>query len=150
MILLDGVAEELGADLVTNILKHLLSGRTVIVATRFPNIAEQLNLPIFLLHNNTVAHTGTCDDLANQVGCQRVVDVWIEGLRYDLLRTLRSHIGVDEVRLIPTDQFDGQRLRVTLKSARYLPAFYDMVSQSDLVRIEELPASLNDVLAKLA
>lgn len=149
LILLDGVAEELGVPAVTRILTQLLPGRTVIVATRFPDVAERLELPILLLHNGSLAHTGTCEDIANEVGCARTVDVWIEGLRYDLLKALRKHVGVDEVRLIPTDRFDGQRLRVTLKSARYLPAFYDIVSQADLVRIQELPASLNDVLARL-
>src|SRR5690606_33998691 len=116
--------------------RHLFGGRTVIIATRFPEIAERLELPILLIHDGTLAHVGTCDDIANAVGCRRIVDIWIEGLRYDLLRNLRRHAGVEEVRLLPTDQFDGQRLRVTLKSSRYLPALYDMVSQAPLVRIE--------------
>ncbi|MEX0649969.1 MAG: ATP-binding cassette domain-containing protein [Candidatus Andersenbacteria bacterium] len=149
LVLLDGVAEELGVENVQHALHQLFSGRTVIVATRFPDIAERLELPILLMHRGTLAHTGTCNDIANAVGCRRTVDVWIEGLRYDLLRNMRRHAGVDEVRLLPTDQFDGQRLRVTLKSSRYLPALYDMVSQAPLVRIEELPASLTDILARL-
>jgi heme exporter protein A len=149
LILLDDTADQLGVPKIKTIMGTLMEGRTVIVATRFPDTAQELDLPVLLLHNGTLAHYGTCEDIASHVGCQRVIDVWVEGLRYDLLRALRKHAGVMEVRLLTTDQFDGQRLRITLRSSRYLPAVYDLISQADLVRVEELPPSLTEILAKL-
>ncbi len=128
---------------------NLFAHKTVIVATRSTKTAEHLELPILLLHAGQLAHFGTCDAIANSLGCPRIIDAWVEGLRYDLLRSLRAHSGVAEVRLLPTDRFDGQRVRITVKSARYLPGVYDLMSRAELVKVQELPASLSDVLAKM-
>lgn len=149
LVLLDDVADELGVEEIKDLLTGLLAGRTVIIATRFTNTAENLNLPILLLHNATLVHSGKRDDIANNLACPRVVDVWVEGLRYDLLRRLRHQPGILDVRLLPASSFAGQRLRITLQSARYLPLTYDLLSQAPLVKVEELPASLADILAKL-
>lgn len=149
LILLDDVADELGVQAVRVLLPALYAGRTVIVATRFAATAEALDLPIVLLHGGTLAHFGTCDEIASAVACPRTVDVWIEGLRYDVLRALRQHPGVVEVRLLTSSRFAGQRLRITLQSARYLPSLYDLVSQATLVKVQELPISLDDILARL-
>lgn len=149
LVLFDDTADELGVDELKGILHTLFTGRTVVIATRFVATAEALNLPILLLHNGTLVHSGTCDEIANSLSCPRIVDVWIEGLRYDLLRKLRQHSGVMDVRLLPSSRFSGQRLRVTLHSARYLPSLYDVISQAPLVKVQELPASLNDILTRL-
>lgn len=150
VILLDDVADVLGAEEVTRILVTLFAGRCVCVATRNAEIAERLALPIYLLHKSSLAHTGTRESIAHDTGVTRIVDAWVEGLRYDLLRKLRAHPGVLEVRLLPTDQFDGNRIRITLRNSRYLPSLYDVVSQASLVRIEELPPSLTDILKSLS
>lgn len=149
VILLDDIADQLGVSYLKNIISQLFKGRSVLVATRFTDTAELLDFPILLMHQASLAHFGTCDDLATNLGCPRIVDVWVEGLRYDLLRQLRSHAGVEEVRLLTADQFNGQRLRIKLRSSRYLPAIYDMVSQVDLVKISEIPPSLVDIIARL-
>jgi len=149
LILLDDVAEQLGVAHLAEIIPQLFSGRTVLVATRHATTAETLHLPLLLLHKGRLAHHGTIDEIAADLFCPRVVDVWIEGLRYDLLRQLRKHAGVIEARLIPTSSFSGQRLRITLHSARYLPSIYDLVSQTPLVRVEELPSSFYDIIKRL-
>ena len=149
LILLDDIADHLGVAVVKNIIRELFSGRTVIVATRFHATAEALDFPLMLLHNGHLAHYGTCSDIATTLGCNRTVDVWVEGLRYDLLRKIRAHKGVLEVRLLPTDQFDGQHLRIVVRSSRYLPSLYDLVSQSPLIKIDELPPSLADIMSRL-
>ena len=149
LILLDDVAEQLGGAPLAEIIPQLFSGRTVLVATRHATTAETLHLPLLLLHKGWLAHHGTIDEIAADLFCPRVVDVWIEGLRYDLLRQLRKHAGVIEARLIPTSSFSGQRLRITLHSARYLPSIYDLVSQTPLVRVEELPSSFYDIIKRL-
>jgi len=149
VILMDGVADELGVEFTKKTVATLFVGRSVLISTRFTYTAENLDYPILLMHGSELAQFGTCNDIASNVGCNRVVDVWIEGLKYDLLRRLRSHPGVAEVLLLPTDHFAGQKLRITLVSSRYLPAVYDMVSQTDLVKIHEQPPSLADILARL-
>lgn len=149
LILLDDVAEQLGPKHIAAIIPRLFAGRTVLVATRHAKTAQTLKLPLLLLHGGQLAHRGTIDEIAANLSCPRLVDVWIEGLRYDLLRQLRQHAGVIEARLIPTSSFAGQRLRITLRSARYLPSMYDLVSQAPLVRVEELPASLYDILGRI-
>lgn len=149
LILMDDTADQLGVEVVKKIISQLFSGRTVIVATRFHATAEALDFPLMLLHNGHLAHYGTCSDIAATLGCNRTVDVWVEGLRYDLLRRIRSHKGVLEVRLLPTDQFDGQHLRIVVRSSRYLPSLYDLVSQSPLIKIDELPPSLADIMNRL-
>jgi ABC-type multidrug transport system ATPase subunit len=150
VILLDDVADALGVKLVSDIIATLFQGRTCIVSTRFVGTAEALNLPILLLHGGSLAHTGTCDEIANTLACPRRLDVWVEGLRYDLLRKLRQHPGVGDVRLLPSSRFSGQKLRIQLHSARYLPSIYDLISQAPLVRVQELPASLADIIARLS
>lgn len=149
LILFDDTADELGIDELKGIMHTLFTGRTVVIATRFVATAEALSLPMLLLHGGSLVHSGTCDEIANSMACPRIVDVWIEGLRYDLLRKLRQHSGVIDVRLLPSSRFSGQRLRITLHSARYLPSLYDMISQAPLVKVQELPASLNDILSRL-
>lgn len=145
LVLLDDVADELGVTVMRQLLE-VLAGRTVIVATRFATTAEALDLPVVLLHEGRLAQVGTRDEIAMRVGCQRVIDVWVEGLRYDLLRTLKQHRGVVSVQLLPTSRFVGQRVRITLRSSRYLPSIYDELSQVPLVRVEELPPSLHDIV----
>lgn len=149
LVLLDDTADELGPPELLGILQSLFRGRTVVVATRFVATAETLNFPLLLLHGGSLVHTGTCEEIASELACPRIIDVWIEGLRYDLLRKLRQHSGVVDVRLLPSSRFSGQRLRVTLHSARYLPSLYDIISQAPLVRVQELPVSLADILSKL-
>lgn len=149
ILLLDDVADVLGAQEMKKVLSDTFAGRCVCVATRNPVIAEALELPILLLHDSSLAHTGSRESIAHEAGVTRVVDAWIEGMRYDLLRKLRAHPGVLEVRLLSCDQFDGNRIRITLRNSRYLPSLYDVVSQASLVRIEELPPSLTDILSTL-
>lgn len=149
LILLDDVADALGIKVMRDTLATLFAGRTCIISTRFVATAEALDLPILLLHNGTLVHTGTCDEIANSLACPRLLDVWVEGLRYDLLRKLRNHPGVNDVRLLPSSRFAGQKLRITLKSSRYLPSIYDAISQAPLVRVQELPPSLADIVARL-
>jgi len=149
LILLDDLTDQLGASYVAQLLPTIFSGRTVLIATRLAKAADNLQLPVLLLHQGSLSHQGTIDEIALDTSCPRVVDVWVEGLRYDLLRKLRKHAGVIEARLIPSNQFAGQRLRVTLHSSRYLPALYDLVSQAPLIQVEEIPPSLNDILPRL-
>ena len=149
VLLFDDIADILGLELFQHIVSSVCAGRTIIIATRAIHTAQALNMPILLLHDGTLAHYGTCEDIADNVACPRVVDVWLEGVEYSLLKRLRKHPGVTEVRLLASDQFAGQRLRITLHSSRYLPAMYDVVSQASLIKIEELPPSLADVLARI-
>ncbi|MBI4021926.1 MAG: ATP-binding cassette domain-containing protein [Candidatus Andersenbacteria bacterium] len=149
LVLLDDVADQLGADTLTALLPPLFSGRTLLVATRRYRTAERLGLPLLLLHRGTLTHFGTLEEVANELSCPRLIDVWIEGLRYDLLRSVRRHGGVLEARLIPSSQFSGQRLRITLRSVRYLPSLYDLISQAPIIQVRELPPSLQDIIARL-
>lgn len=149
VVLLDDVTDHLGVAEVQELLKTIFAGRTCLIATRHTAHAEALDLPIMLLHDGTMAYFGTRDEIANLVACERLLDVWVEGLRYDLLRTLKQHTGVLSVRLIPSSRFAGQRLRIALQSARYLPSLYNALSQASLVRVQELPPSLNDILNHL-
>jgi len=150
LVLLDDITNYFSVSYISDLLSDVFSGRTVIIATRSAKAADRLELPVLLLHNGTLSHQGPIDKIALDTACPRIVDVWVEGLRYDILRKLRSQVGVLEARLIPSDQFAGQRLRVVLRSARYLPAMYDLVSQTALVQVEEIPPSLNDVIRRLA
>jgi ABC-type multidrug transport system ATPase subunit len=150
LLLLDDVADELGVEYVKQLLSTVFVGRTGIISTRFAATAQALELPILLLHQSRLAHQGTAEDIAAAASLPRIVDVWLEGVRYDLLRQLRRHPGVTEVRLVPSDQYSGQRLRVWLRSSHYLPSLYDVVSQGTLIKIEELPPSLADLIARLA
>jgi len=149
LILLDDVVEVLGVTKVKQILSQLFSQRAALVTARMASQAEQLELPLMLMHQGTLARSGTLDEISAAVSTPRIVDVWIEGLRYDVLRKLRKHSGVVDAILLPTTNFSGQRLRVTLVSSRYLPALYDLVSQTPLIEVKEVPPSLNDVLGRL-
>ncbi len=149
LVLLDDTADQLGTKTMRNLLKTLFSGRTVIHTTRFASTAEKMKLPLLLIHKGTIAHHGTIDQISADLSCPRIVDIWIEGLRYDLLRKLRQHTGVVEARLIPSSRFSGQLLRVTLRSSRYMPAMYDLVSQAPLIKVTELPPSFSDIINRL-
>lgn len=149
LVLLDDVADQLGAEAVKRLLFEKFQNRTVIISTRFPAAAEELGLPILLLHGGTLACSGTCDEMALRVAIPRVLDAWIEGIRYDVFREIKKHPGVAQVLLIPDGRFNGQRLRITLKSARYMPSIYDLVSRVSVLRLEEVPAKLEDILARL-
>lgn len=149
VILLDNVAEDVGAAEVKRLLSTVFAGRTTIIATRLPATVEELELPLLLLHHGHLLHQGTCDEIASNIGCQRILDVWVEGIRYDLFRTLKRHTGVISVQLLPTSQFSGQKLRIIVRSGRYLPSVYDVLSQTSLVRVEEVPPSLHDIIARL-
>lgn len=149
LLLLDGIADDLGVEYTSNILTSVFAGRTTIVATRVPATAEQLNMPIMILHDGSLPHRGSRDELADAVSCARTMEVWVEGLRYDLLRKLKQHTGVVAVRLMPTSQYTGQKLIITLRSSHYLPSVYDLISKAPLIRVDEIPPSLDDILSKL-
>jgi ABC-type multidrug transport system ATPase subunit len=140
LILLDDVADELGVKTVQKFLLTLFPHRTVIIATRSAQTAEQLALPLLLLHGNALAQCGTQEEIAGNVGCRRVVDAWVEGVRYDMLRRLKKHPGVVSVQLLPTSRFSGQLLRITLQSAHYLPSLYDALSQAPLIEVKRNPS----------
>lgn len=146
LVLLDDVADHLGADETQRLLRTIFSKRTVIVATRFPNTAENLDLPVVIIKNGTVTQRGTRSELAERLPCPLYVDVWIEGVSYDLVRQLKRQPGVEAVRLIPRTDFSGHCLEIALHSARYLPALYDILSQASPLRIEERPVSLATIL----
>jgi ABC-type multidrug transport system ATPase subunit len=149
ILLFDDIADVLGAQEMKNLLNGIFQGRSVCITTRSVEVAEALNIPILLLHKFSLVHMGTRNDIAHATGVARVVDAWVEGMRYDLLRKLRAHPGVLEVRLMPTDQFEGTRVRVVIRNSRYLPALYDALSQAPLVNIQELPVPLSDILDSL-
>lgn len=149
LLLLDDVADQLSPAEVLDLLNGPLVGRTALVATRQVRVAEELELPILLLHKTALVQHGTRDEIASATTVERVLDIWVEGLRYDLLRTLKKHPGVASVRLLSTTDFNGQKLRIVLKSSRYLPSLYDVVSQAPLVKVEEIPPSLQDIIANL-
>ncbi|MBI1833933.1 MAG: ATP-binding cassette domain-containing protein [Candidatus Andersenbacteria bacterium] len=149
LLLLDDVVDQLGALAVKQLLDGVLRDRTVLLATRSIIDAEALNMPLMLLHNGTIAHFGDRDALALAAGCERTVYAWVESLRYDVLRSLRRLPGIVEVRLIPTDQFEGQKLQIVVKSSRYLPTLYDHISQAALIKIEEHPVTLSEILRAL-
>ncbi len=149
VVLLDDVADLLGVEETQLILRTVFSGRTVCLTTRSVRVAEELNLPIVLLHQSSLVHSGTKDAIAHETGVARIVDAWVEGMRYDLLRKLRAHPGVLDVRLMPTDQFEGTRVRITLRNSRYMPSLYDLMSTAPLVTIEELPPSLAEILKEI-
>lgn len=149
VLLLDDIADVIGASEMKVLLATLFLGRTVCITTRNVAIAEALQLPILLLHKLSLVSMGTKNELAHATGAARVVDAWVEGMRYDLLRKLRAHPGVLEVRLVPTNQFDGTCVRVTIRNSRYLPALYDVLSQAPLITIQELPVAFDDILKSL-
>ncbi|MDA1168808.1 MAG: ATP-binding cassette domain-containing protein [bacterium] len=150
ILLFDDVADVVGAAEMKALLATIFLGRTVCIATRSVAVAEALQIPILLLHKLCMVSMGTKNEIAHATGTSRVVDAWVEGMRYDLLRKLRSHPGVLEVRLIPTDQLDGTCIRITIRNSRYLPALYDALSQAPLINIQELPVAFDDILKSLS
>lgn len=149
LVLLDDVADLLSTEYIRAVIDRLFVGRVVLIATRTARTADELQYPLILLHEGAIAHHGTIDKIALDTSCPRLVDVWIEGLRYDLLREVRRLGGVEAVRLLPTTNFSGQRLRITLTSSRYLPTMYDLLSQAPLLKVQEIPPSLNDILTRI-
>lgn len=149
IILLDDVADALGAEVIKKLCYTVFAHRTLIVATRVPATADALALPIVMLDKGTLVRRGTITELAEEVNCPATVDIYVEGLRYGLLRRIKTHPGVLGVRLLPSNEFAGQRLQIHLVSQRYLPALYDLITQAPLLRIEEHPVSLADILRHL-
>jgi len=149
LILLDDTADQLGTAFVLRLLKTVFVDRTVIISTRHAATAEALGLSLLILHNGIVSHRGTTEELSRTASVPRTVDIWIEGVRYDVIRALKQHSGVLEVRLLPVSDFAGQRLRLTVRSAHHLPSVYDTISQTPVVRIEESPAGLDDLITRL-
>ncbi len=149
VVLCDDLADILGANTVLALRDSLFRDKSFIVSTRSISVAEELDMPVAILHKGNLLYQGDRYDIATEAGCPRLIDVWIEELRYDLLRALRKQAGVLEVRLIPTDQFQGQRLRIRIRSSRYLPTLYDTISQATLVKVDEIPPSLSDIIAVL-
>jgi sodium transport system ATP-binding protein len=149
LILLDDIADHVGVTFIRELLTTVLVGRTCIISTRHTATAEALNIPLLILHQGNLAHFGTQEEIANALACEQLLDVWVEGLRYDLLRQLKQQTGVSSVRLLPSSRFAGQRLRISLQSSRYLPSLYNALSQAPLLKIQELPTPLDDIITKL-
>lgn len=149
VILLDDVTDQVGAHEVARLLTTTFAGRTIIAATRSVEEAQKLHLPIIILHKGSMPHFGLPDDIAATANCPRVVHAWVEGMRYDMLRSIKHQPGVMEVRLMPSDRFDGQQLRIVVRSSRYLPALYDLISQTPLIQVDEEPVTLSEILAHL-
>ncbi len=149
ILIFDDIADMVGAEKMNMLLRTIFRGRAACISTRSVAVAEALDIPILLLYKSALVHMGTKNELAHATGVNRVIDAWVEGMRYDLLRKLRSHTGVLEVRIIPTNQFSGTCVRITLRNSRYLPALYDALSQAPLVSIQELPVALGDILESL-
>lgn len=150
VILLDDVADALGPDEIKKLGRTVFDHRTLIVATRVATTADALALPILILEHGTLARRGTLTELAEEVNCPATVDIYVEGLRYGLLRRIKNHPGVKNVRLLPSTDFAGQRLQIHLESPRYLPTLYDLITQAPLLRIEEHPISLADILRHIS
>lgn len=149
LILLDDITDQLGAHELAKLLTTTFAGRAVIAATRSVEEAQKLQLPVMILHKGQMAHFGLPNDIAVTASCPRVVNAWVEGMRYDMLRSIKHHPGVIEVRLMPSDRFDGQQLRIVVRSSRYLPALYDLISQTPLIQVDEEPVTLTEILAHL-
>lgn len=150
LILLDDVADALGPAVVRKICATVFPHRTLLVATRVPATADALQLPTIILDKGMLLRRGTITELAEEVNCPCTIDVYVEGLRYGLLRRIKTYPGVTGVRLLPGTEFAGQRLQIHLASHRYLPALYDLITQAPLLRIEEHPVSLADILKHLS
>lgn len=146
LLLLDDVLDIFGVEETKRFLNVACSGKTVLLTTRITQHAEQMNLPLLLLHQGTLAHAGTRNDIAVASGVPRIIDAWVEELRYDMLKKIRSHSGVLEVRILPTDRFEGNLVRIMIRNSRFLPSLYDVMSQSQLVHVEEVPPKLIDIL----
>lgn len=150
VILLDDVADELGPATVKEFLATVFKGRTVMVATRHSTTAEALALPLFVLQRGRLISAGTSEHLARNAAIPRAIDIWLEGVHYEVIHTLRKHPGIIEARLLPNPDFRGQRLRLTIRSSHYLPAVYDTISRLPLLKVEELPPVLSEVIDLIA
>ncbi len=146
VLLLDDVLDVFGVEETQRFLDIACAGKTVLLTTRVTQNAEQMNLPLLLLHHGTLTHAGSRDDIAVASGVPRIIDAWVEELRYDMLKKIRSHSGVLEVRILPTDRFEGNLVRIMIRNSRFLPSLYDVMSQSQLVHVEEVPPKLIDIL----
>lgn len=146
LLLLDDVADVLDPDEVTTWAATILRQRTLIITTRQAVTAEKLDLPLLLLRHGSLSQPTSREDLGKKMAFPQVVDVWLEGLHYDLVRQLRQEAGVINAKVLPCSVFAGQRVRLTLRSAHYLPLMYDVMSKVPLIKIEEQPISLAKLL----
>lgn len=149
IILLDDVADELGAQKTRAILLQLFTDRTVLISTRHDHVAEQLALPLILIQNGTVYAPGTQKELGQRFACPHVVNVWVEGVSYDLIRKTKNVAGVSNVQVFSCTGFVGCRVEFTLHSPRYVPVLYDLISQQPLIRVEEQTTPLKTILSRL-
>jgi ABC-type sulfate/molybdate transport systems ATPase subunit len=150
LILLDDVADQLGVPELQRLASSLFRNRTVLLTTRHAATAQALNNPLLVLQHGRITHTGTNEAIAKKAAAPRLLDIWLEGMRYDIVRALKNHSGVLETRLFSSPDFNGHRLRLTVRSSHYLPSVYDVVSQLPLIRVEEIPPSLAEVLQLIA
>ena len=74
ILLLDDVLDILGVEETKRFLTITCSGKTVLLTTRVPQYAEDMHLPLLILHHGTVAHMGTREDIAIASGVPRVID----------------------------------------------------------------------------
>ena len=149
VILADDLADHLDLSEIKILLQTLLANRTVIITTRQPTVAENLDLPLLILHKSQLIAPGTPRQLTERLACPLYLDAWIEGLGYDLIRQLKKTPGITVDELHGCDNFGGQRLRLKLLSAHYLPTTYDLLSRQPLIKTQEHPASLQDLLSRI-
>lgn len=146
VILLDDVADVLGHTELARIVSTLFAGRTVIVSTRHIATVEALDWPFLYLENGSIKKQGTRSLLAADKDVARVLDAWVSGLNYQVFRRIKNHPGVVRVQLFPAHHYKGQKLEIELASGRYLPSVYDLLSQTDLVQVEEREVQLAELI----
>jgi ABC-type multidrug transport system ATPase subunit len=150
LLLFDDLADYLDLALLQALLRQLLSGRTVIISTRQPAVAEALALPLLVLHQYRLATPpGTQHELTQRLACPFRLDAWIEDLQYSLIRSLQQTPGVKVNELHSCHSFGGQRLRLSITSSHHLPLVYERLSRAALIRVEEHPAQLSDIVNRL-
>jgi ABC-type multidrug transport system ATPase subunit len=149
LILLDDITDTLGVEEAKRIINKHFTGRTVIIATRHAQAAEQLQQPLLIIHRSSLFPKMTKEELGRRAACPIVVNVWVEGVSYPALRTLRRQKGIADARLFSCSGFAGSRLQLTLKSPHYLPLMYDAISRTPSVRIEEKHPTLETLLERL-
>lgn len=149
IILGDDLADQLGIEETTHLLHTLFIGRTVLLTTRQAATAETLNLPLLVLSNGALIAPGTRQELAERVACPMHLDAWLEGIPYDLIRQLRHTPGIEVSEMEDTHRDRGQRIRLLLRSPRYLPVAYDVLSRAPLLKIKENSIPLNEIIARL-
>lgn len=147
LLLLDDIADVLGVDEVKKLLAEVFTNHTAIVSTRSSKTAENLDLPLLLLHRGAISHSGTREEIAGSLACPRTINAWIEGLQYNHLRSIRRHPGVKKV--IIGHSPEGHKLQITLQSGTYIPSLYNLLSQSSLIRVQEVPPSLRQIISRL-